>query len=147
MELFGLLLAVPVTFVTATIYCCGAAFVLTRLRVLRRVALFGSLLVGLCILIEIVLLGTLGAKAAYSRLFVGFTVIHEISFWLGPPAVANLVLLALSTRSDTWKLPTIVVASLICWFVCMGALVGHIAVDEAIVGVDAGMPFYLTNPH
>jgi len=146
MELFGLLFAVPVTLVTSAVYCVGAAFILTKLRVLRPVALIGSLLVGLCILTEIVLLGALGAKAAYSRLGFGFTVIHEVSFWLGPPAIATLLLLLLPIRSDTWKRRKIVVASLVCWFVCMGALFGNIAVDEAIVGIDAGVPFYMTKP-
>lgn len=146
MELFGLLFAVPVTLVTATVYCCLAVFVLGRLRALTRPVLFGSLVVVLCILAEIVLLGTLGATRAYARLFIGFTVIHEISFWLGPPAIANLLLLALFSRSHSRRLPKVALASLVCWLVCMGALLGNIAVDEAIVGVDAGVPFYMTRP-
>lgn len=146
MELFGLLFAIPLTLVTATMYCIGAAFIFRKLRVLRAVALVSSLLVCLCITTEIALLGTLGAKATYSRLGIGFTLIHEVSFWLGPPAIANLLLLLFRIQSDTWRRRKIAVATLVCWFACVSALFANIAVDEAIVGVDAGKPFFMTKP-
>lgn len=92
------------------------------------------------------MLVTLGAKAAYSRLGLGFAVIHEVSFWLGPPAIANLLLLGCFLKRDLWSLSKIAVATFLCWFACMAALVGNIAVDEAIVGVDAGVPFFMTKP-
>ncbi len=146
MELFGLLLAFPVTLATSTIYCCGAAFILAKARALRWLAIIGSTLVVLCILTEVALLGSLGAKAAYSHLGVTFTLIHEVSFLLGPPAIANLLLLLLPAGPDRWRSFKIGVVSLLCWAACMGALLGNIVIDEAIVGVKAGVPFYMTKP-
>ncbi len=146
MELFGLMFAFPVTLVTSVVYCYGAASLFTKLRLLQSVAFAVSLSVALCILIEIILLITLGAKPTYAHLGVGFTVVHEVSFWLGPPAIANLLLILCWLRHDIQKPPKTAIVSVVCWFACMCALLGNISVDEAIVGIDADVPFYMTDP-
>jgi hypothetical protein len=146
MENFGILLAIPATLVASTVYCLGAAILLAKVPRLRRVALAGSFLVVLAILVEIILLVALGAKTSYIRLGVGFAVMHYICFWLGPPAVANLVLILLSHGFDTWKPWRIVVAVLACWFVCMPTVVVNIVIDEQIVGINGEGPFYLVDP-
>ncbi len=123
------------------VYCLGAAFVLSRLCRARSWALVASLVVVGCLLAEAVLLRTFGAKQAYARLGVGFTLLQEVSFWLGPPAISNLLLLLRSVRREAWKRGKIAAAIVVCRVGCLSALLGNIAVDEAIVGVDAPVPF------
>jgi hypothetical protein len=145
-ELIGLILALPVALAVSVAYCIGAALVLTKQKALRPVTLFGSSLVLCGILTEALLLANHGAKGVYARFGIGFALLHEVSFWLGPPAFANLALLGCFLRADAGRLTRVAIPSLLCWFACIGALVGNIAVDEAIVGVDAGLPFFLTAP-
>jgi hypothetical protein len=146
MEMFGLLLAVPATLVASTIYCFVAAVVFAKIRLVRRVALVGSPLVLLGVLVEIALLLTLGPKTSYIRLGLGFALLHLTCFWLGPPAVANLALLSLFRKPDTRKWPRIMIAIMLCWFVCMPTVVVNITVDERIVGVNADKPFWYVDP-
>ena len=145
MELFGLLIAAPVTLVTSIIYVCIVLAVYRFLPVVGRVLVVGSIVLMALLAIELVILAAMGARGAYAHLGHAFTAIHFLSFFLGPPAVANLVFYFVSRRSAK-KWVRFFSAALCCWISCMVALVGHIAVDEAVVGIDAGRPFYMTPP-
>jgi hypothetical protein len=145
MELIGLLLAVPVTFVTSLAY---AALILAAFKfrpVAGRALVAGSPIVVTLIAVELVLIATMGAKGTYANLGHRFTTMHFLGFFLGPPAVANLVLYCAS-RLNLKQWSRLVCATLCCWVACMAALLAHIAVDEAIVGIEAGKPFYMTPP-
>jgi hypothetical protein len=132
MENFGLILAVPITLVTSTIYCLGAAFLLSEICAFRPAALVGSMFVCFCILSEVVLCKTVGAKTAYSRYSVGFYELHMLCFWFGPPAIANMLLLLFSVWKNSWKYLKITISIVICWFACMGFLFENIAIHEEI---------------
>jgi hypothetical protein len=145
MELFGLLFAAPVTFVTSAAYV-GLLFALFRfLPVIARVLVTLSVFVVGLIVAELVLLAALGARSTYADLGHGFTALHFAGLLLGPPAIANLVS-CLGRRISLNRWLRFFSATVSCWIACMAALLGNIAVDEAIVGVDAGKPFYMTPP-
>jgi hypothetical protein len=146
-EFFGICcFGVPAAAVASTFYCMLAAYAMTRWPLLRWVALVGSLFVGACLVGEVVLLTTWGAQEAYYRLGIIFVMIHETALMLGPPAVANLILLLTSVRSRTWKAWKVAVAFVFCWTACVAGAFWNIYVDEAIVGPDAGAPYYMTAP-
>lgn len=134
------------TLAVAMGYCIAAAFFLRKVRILRPVVLVVSLLVCACFISEYVLLRKLGPTGAYVRLAAGFVAIHEVSFWLGPGAVANVLLLLIPSKSDEWNSLRVLAVGLVTWFACMVAVIGNFAVDEAIAGVDSGVPFYLIDP-
>jgi hypothetical protein len=143
MELFGLLLAVPLTFATSLVYTALILAVFRFLPVVGRVLVAASCFVVALVAVELLLLAAMGARGTYAHLGHAFTVMHFLGFPLGPPAVANLVL----HFASRWKLNKWLrfsSAMLCCWIACMAALLGHIIVDEAIVGIDAGKPFYMT---
>jgi hypothetical protein len=145
MELFALLLAVPVTFVTSVVYTAFVLAVFRFLPVVSRVLVAASWFVVALIVMELLLLAAMGARGTYAHLGHVFTAMHFLGFLLGPPAVANLVLhFAPCWNLNKWfRLSSV---ALCCWIACMAVLLGHIIVDEAIVGPDAGKPFYLTPP-
>ena len=105
MELFAIVLSIPVAFVMSMAYCTILA------RAIRRVERLSSWLYAVSIVLlvgflgEIVLLSTLGAVG--SRAFVGpaFYVAHSVFFFLGTPAPAN-VLLPAACRSLPPTCPT-----------------------------------------
>jgi len=145
MELFGLLFAVPVTFVASVAYAALVLAIFKFLPVFGRVLVAGSVVVVALTAAELILLATMGAKGTYADLGQRFTAMHFLGFVLGPPAVANLVFY-LASRWNLKKWLGFSFATLCCWLACMAALLGNIAVDEAIVGVDAAKPFYMTPP-
>jgi hypothetical protein len=145
MENIGLVLAVPVTFVASLTYAGLVLLALKFVPVAGRMLVAGSFIVVTVIAAELVLIATMGAKGAYANLGHRFTAMHFLGLFLGPPAVANLILYC-GSRLNMQLWLRLVCAMLCCWAACMAALVGHIAVDEAIVGVDAGKPFYMTPP-
>jgi hypothetical protein len=145
MELFGLLLAAPVTFVASVVYVALILAVFRFLPVIGKVLVVGSIGVVVVIAAELALLATMGAKGTYAHLGQLFTAIHFFGFFLGPPAVANLVFYYTS-RLSTRQWLRFSSATFCCWIACMAALLGNIAVDEAIVGIDADKPFYMTPP-
>ena len=142
MELFGLLFATPVTLVTSLVYTWLMFAVFTRRPVVKRLAVLLSCLVAASVFCEASLMLVQGAKVAYARLGHVYTAIHFLNLLVAPPAVANLVLAITARR---WKKTLQLAAgTACCWAACMTVLLGNIAVDEAIGGVDAGKPFYMT---
>ena len=139
MELFGLLLAAPVAFVASLSY------VALMVAIYRFLPGLGRGLVVASIAVELLLLATIGAKGTYARLGHWFTLMHFLGLFLAPPAVANLVF-HFTSRWNLKKWVTVPAATACCWVTCMTALLGHIEVDERIVGIDAEKPFYMTSP-
>jgi len=143
MELFGLLFAVPVTLVTSLVYTGLMLALFTRWPVVKRIAIPLSYLVATSVVLEIGILGLLGAKASYAHLRHIYTVIHFLNLLLAPPALANLVV-AFAARRGKQRTVQFWAGTACCWVACITVLFGNIMIDEAIVGVGAGKPFYMT---
>jgi hypothetical protein len=131
-ELFGIVFSVPVAFVMSMVYCAILAHAIRRVEPLRRGLYAVSILLLLGFLGEVVLLATLGV--AGSRAFVGpaFYVAHLVFFFLGTPALANVLLLG--RREPVvrrWY-----VASALCTAFAFSLVLLQYGVSEALYGID-----------
>jgi len=145
MELFGLLLAAWAASVASVCYALLAIAVFKRCPGVARAVVIASVVVLASVGVELALLGIFGAKGAYSAFGRSFVALHFVALLLGPPAVANVTLQCMSRQAEpTWL--RLFATTVSCWFACVGVLVGHIAVDEAIMGVDAERPFFMVVP-
>lgn len=144
MELVGILLAVPVTLVASLVYSCLIIPAGRRWPLMRSALLISAGLVGFFVVSEMLMLAVLGAKESSFRFGRIFTIFHFVSCVFAPPAVAHLAFYLSSrwTRRISLQFITVVPC---CWLACMVVILGHIAIDEAIVGPDAGRPFYFSN--
>jgi hypothetical protein len=93
MELFGIALSVPVAFLANLGYCFFLSRVVVRVETLRRLMWRVSTGVLVAFAIELALLLTLGSVRASEVLGPGFYVGHVLLFFLGPPALANVLVL------------------------------------------------------
>ena len=132
MELFGILFSIPVAFVMSMVYCAISVHAIRHVERLRRWLYVVSigLLVGF--ISEVVLLATLGAIG--SRAFVGpaFYVAHSVFFFLGTPALANVLLLR--KRGPVvrgWYL-----AGALCTLFAFCLILLQYGVSEALYGID-----------
>src|SRR5215467_1823900 len=105
MELVGIALSVPVAFLANLVYCFFLSWVVLPRRTLRRFLWTASAFVLGAFATEIGLLTTLGAVRARALLGPGFYVGYLVLFFLGPPALGNvLVLYAGQRRPLRWYL-------------------------------------------
>ncbi|MFO0961306.1 MAG: hypothetical protein U0625_00210 [Phycisphaerales bacterium] len=145
MEFVALILAVPATLLASCIYIAMLAAALRVLPGIARPLAAGSAIALACVAIELVFLACYGPLETYARLGRPYVAIHFIAFFLGPPAAANLAYLALMRmKRPMWS--SIVAALALCWPASMIAVGMNFWVDEGIVGVDAGRPFYMVPP-
>ncbi len=142
MELLGLFFAAPVTLVTSVIYTALAIAAFGRWPAVKKAALPISYGVAALVALEVMLLVSVGAKSAFLHLHHAYTVLHFLVFLFAPPAIANLVL-HLTAKKEKKNWMQFAAAAACCWITCMSVVLGNIMVDEAIMGVDAGKPFYL----
>ena len=140
MELFGLIFALPVTLYTSTVFCLLAFWVLTRWPFFRPIVAVASLLVLVSVTLEIAFSIWIGPLQLRNRFGIAHAMVHFLNCLLAPPAIACAILLT-CMRIRLWRWVQCVVAIGACWFACMAVLLGHIAVDEEIYGVDgSGFP-------
>jgi hypothetical protein len=135
MENCGLVLALPVTFVTSLAFCFLLHFTFRRWGRVRPVCLVLALLIVAALLIEIVLSLRVGPFHLYERFGRAYWMLHMVGFTLGPPAIAALVFITAS-RFVSLIFVRVGLATLFCWFACMATLFANIMVDEDIVGID-----------
>ena len=132
MEVFGIILSVPAAFVASLVYCFLLARFVVRVEMLRRTMWLLS--VGLLIAfgVEVVLLLTLGAVRARGLLGPGFSVGHVMLFFLGTPALANVLIL----RKRPKRLVRWYLAVPLCTVFALVLVLLQYGVSEALYGVD-----------
>jgi hypothetical protein len=132
MELLGIVLSIPVAFVASMLYCLFLARVLLKferpsrwLRIVSRIvmALFAA---------ELILLVTLGPVRSRGLFGPAFYVAHVIFFFLGTPALANLLVL----RPRPGVLGTWYVAGAICTAFAFFLVLLQYTVSESLFGID-----------
>jgi hypothetical protein len=114
MELFGLLFALPVTLVASLVYTALLLALFRFLPIVGRLLAAASLVVVAAIAVEAGFLGAMGASGSYAHLGHRFTALHFFGFFLGPPAVANLVYFYGTRRNLKWWL-RFSSATVCCW--------------------------------
>jgi hypothetical protein len=135
MELIGLLLAVPVTFVTSLVFCLLAYFGFRRWPRVRHVCIVAAFWIVGYLAAEVIAVFTIGPFHLHAFLGPIYWTLHMVGFLFGPPAVAVLVFVGVSRLVRVAAVP-VALATLVCWFVCMTTLLGNIAIDEDIHGID-----------
>jgi hypothetical protein len=141
MELLGIVLSVPVAFVASMLYCLVIAKVISKWIAFSRLIRRASYVLLALLLVEILLLVTIGAVRSRVLLGPGFYVAHMVFFFLCTPALANiLVLQQRAMVVGRWY-----VAGLICTVFAFGLVMLQVGVSEALYGVDdEGGPFSTT---
>jgi hypothetical protein len=131
MELFGIILSIPVAFVASVVYCFFLAKIIIRVDLLRRFMWAASVGVLLLFAVEIVLLVTIGAVRSRASIGPGFYVAHLAVFFLGPPSLANVLILR-NPRSPFrwyWAVPA-------CTVFAFALVLLQYGVSEALYGVE-----------
>jgi hypothetical protein len=132
MELLGIVLSIPVAFVTSMLYCLFLARVLSKFERPSRWLRVASRIVLVSFAAELILLITQGSVRSRGLLGPGFYVAHVVLFFLGPPALANLLVL----RPRPGLLGTWYVAGAICTAFAFFLVLLQYTVSESLFGID-----------
>ena len=137
MEVLGIALSVPVAFVASAVYCFLVARVVARIGPLGRVMWAASVLVLVGLGVEVGLLVALGAVRSRAAIGPAFYAAHVAFFFLGPPALGNLLILRRPNPIVPWYW-----AVPLCTLLAFGLVLLQYGVSEALFGVDGmGGPF------
>ncbi|MET0516859.1 MAG: hypothetical protein ABW047_16200 [Nitrospiraceae bacterium] len=130
MELFGIILSIPVALIASIAYVILIKWIVGKLPQLTTPLMLGGGALLAVFLIEIILLATIGA--AKSRTVVGpaFYGLHLAVFFLGVPALANVLILR-----DRGRAPTLFAITLCAVFAFILVLMQY-GVTEALYGID-----------
>jgi hypothetical protein len=138
MEIFAILLSIPVAFVANTLYCL---FLSKRVAVegsAGRVLRVSSRIVFALFVIEIILLIALGAVRSRAAFGPAFNAFHLSLFFLGPPALGSWLILRVRQRFfSKWY-----VATVLCTFFAFCLVLLQYGVSESLYGIDGvGGPY------
>jgi hypothetical protein len=132
MELFGILLSIPVAIVVNSLYCLFLERVVMKYPRVRRAYRRISFLVLAMFGLELVVLLTIGPVRARGFFGPGFYTAHIILFLLSTPALANsLVLRERRGEFGQWY-----VAAAICTVLAFFLVLLPYSVSESLFGID-----------
>ncbi len=132
MELFGIALSIPVAFVASMLYCFFLDRVVVKFEQPRRWLWFTSSLVLAFFAAELVMLVTLGAVRSRAILGPSFYVVHLILFFLGVPALANVLVL----RQRRGFVASWYIAGTLCTITAFFLVLLQYSVSEALYGIE-----------
>ncbi len=132
MEMFGIILSIPVAFVASLLYCLFLVKLISGSDNLSRWFRFASYVVLALFAVEIVLLVTLGALRSRGIFGPGFYVAHMCFFFAGPPALANTLIL----RPGGGFFAKWYVATVLCTTFAFCLVLLQYGVSEALYGID-----------
>ena len=132
MELFGIVLSIPVAFVASMLYCLLLAKVVSKSAILSSGLRIASYVVLSLFAVEILFLIAIGAVRSRGLLGPGFYVAHVVFFFVCTPALANVLVLRRKqgTISKWW------IAGAICTAFAFGLVLLQYGVSEALYGID-----------
>ncbi len=116
MELFGIVLSIPVAFVASMLYCLLLAKIVSKSAMLSRWLRMASYAVLGLFAVEILLLVTIAPVRARGLIGPGFYVAHLVFFFLCPPGLA--------------------VAGALCTVLAFCLVLLQYGVSEALYGID-----------
>lgn len=132
MELFGILLSVPVAFIASLVYCLMLANVVVRFDRIRRWLWWVSVFVLAGFVTEVLLLATNGATGARMKFGPGFYAAHVLLFFVGTPALANVLML----RKGSGLIGRWYVVVPLCTAFALVLVLLQYGVSEALYGID-----------
>jgi hypothetical protein len=136
MEVFAILGSFPAAFIATAFYRLVLLGLVVRFQWIAKLAKRASYIVFALLVVEVILLLTLGA--IQSRRLIGpvFSVCHLALFFLGTPALANVLILR-HGRSASW-----VLVSLPCAALAVALTLMQYAVSDELFGIDGiGGPY------
>ena len=132
MELFGIALSIPGAFVLSMIYCFVLKKVISRLDQVSLSFRVGSYIVLILFGLEVVFLITWGAVRSRGIFGPGFYGVHLLCFFLGTPALANLLVLRRRGGSIAkWYL-----APILCTAFAFSLVLLQYGVSEELYGIN-----------
>jgi hypothetical protein len=131
MELVAISLSLPLAFLASLVYCYFLERVVARFGLLRQTMWIASAVVLLVFGVEIILLVTLGAVRSRALIGPVFYLMHVVLFFLGTPALANLLVLKRPAGFVRWYW-----AVPICALFAFALVLLQYGVSEALYGVD-----------
>ena len=135
MEGCGLVFATPIMFITSLVFCVLAHLAFRRWPRLRHICVAVAFVIVTALAIEVLLSLRVGPFHLYELFGSAYWTLHMVGFFLGPPAIAVLVFVAIS-RFVSVVFVRVGLATVFCWFACMATLLANIMVDEDIVRID-----------
>lgn len=136
MELLGIALFIPLAALAFTAYAAIARGLFERFGSLARIAGGMSAAVLLVFVTELIAVGTFGVLRSREILGLPFLVAHSLSLLLAPPALANVLVLAMKSRRSWY------VASAAAACLAIGLLFLNIHISEVLYGIDgSGGPY------
>ncbi len=138
MEVLAIMASVPAAFVACTVYCLFLVKVVLKSERVSRFLHFASYVVLVFFAGEIILLVTMGAVRSRGLLGPGFYVAHVLFFFLGPPALANSLVLHPGGKTvSKWYVATVLCTAFAFFLVLL-----QYSVFEALYGIDGeGGPY------
>lgn len=131
MELFGIALSVPVAFVCSMLYCLLLAKVIAKRQQTIRFLRITSIILLSLFCTELLLLIPLGAVRSRALLGPTFYAVHLILFFLGPPALANVLVLRRQGLFRSWY-----EAGVMCTAFAFFLVLLQYSVSESLYGID-----------
>ena len=130
MEIFGIILSIPVALVASTIYITFIRWIVGKLPRLDTPLILGGGTILAIFAVAIIFLATIGAVK--SRAIIGSTFygLHLAIFFLGVPALANVLVLP-----DRGRITTPLAVTLCTVFAFILVLMQY-GVAEALYGID-----------
>jgi hypothetical protein len=132
MEMLGILLSIPVAFVASMLYSFFLSRVVLKHGRLRQWLRFTSCFFLGLFACELGLLVTLGPVHSRGLLGPGFYVAHLALFFMGPPALANLLVL----RPRSGFLTKWYVSGVLCTLFAFFLVLLQHSVSESLYGID-----------
>ena len=143
MEILSIVLSVPIAFACCMAYCLLLAKVISKFHRLGHVLRLFSILVLAVFALEIALLITIGPVRSRGFFGPGFYITHVALFFLGPPALANV--LVLKTGPQIYR--KWYIAGLLCTAFAFFLVLLQYTVSESLYGVDGEGGPYSSAPH
>jgi len=141
MELVGIVLFVPLAFIASGIYAYVIHFIL-RPQIVGRVALWVSTAVLVGLLLEWVVLFTMGAVSSRAIIGPTFYPLHLLIFVLSIPALANVLVIRIRNSVAMPGFGAWLVIALLCSALALPVVLTQYGVSEALYGIDgAGGPY------
>ena len=128
--IFGIFLSVPIAFVCSALYCLLAEKVIKRSIRLSFFLRILSVIVLALFVTEIILLIWLGATRSQNILGRGFYIAHLAIFFLGSPALANMLILR-KGNGFKWY-----ITSFLCTLFAFCLVLLQSSVSESLFGIE-----------
>src|SRR5262245_28134582 len=132
MELFGIVLSVPAAFIASIGYCFVPAKMVIWFDKVSRCLWWTSAGLLMAFVIELILLSTVGPVRARQLIGATFYPAHLLLFFLGTPALANVLIL----RKKSAFLRRWYAAVPLCTVLALALVLLQYGVSEALYGIN-----------